>query len=156
MDCLRILEYVLLGRETSRLRARLLRRDLTARYLSGALDERPNIATLKLFCLATNAVMIARSEKAILAEIERLRSNALSQDELSRARARFKMDYFDRLATNLGKARFLADAIFVGKRLDALGGELAAVLRVSPQALAAFSAKYFIPQNRVVVEFGPQ
>lgn len=154
--CLRILEYVLLEGETSRLKARLLRRDLTARYLTGTLDERPSIATIKLFCLATNAVMVARSEKAILAEIEKLRSNAVSPEELDRARLRFKMDYFDRLSTNLGKARFLVDAHFAGKRLDELGGELAAVINIGPQALAAFSARYFIPQNRVVLEFGPQ
>jgi predicted Zn-dependent peptidase len=154
--CLRILEYVLLEGETSRLKARLLRRDLTARYLTGTLDERPSIAAIKLFCLATNAVMVARSEKAILAEIEKLRSNAVSLEELDRARLRFKMDYFDRLSTNLGKARFLVDAHFAGKRLDELGGELAAVINIGPQALAAFSAKYFIPQNRVVLEFGPQ
>jgi predicted Zn-dependent peptidase len=155
-DCLRILEYVLLEGETSRLRDRLLRRDLTARYLTGALDERPSIATLKLFCLATNAVLVARSEKGILAEVDRLRSNAISQDELGKARRRFKKDYFDRLSTNLGKARFLVDALFAGKRLDALGGELDAVLSVSPQALEAFAGKYFTPQNRVVLEFRPQ
>ena len=155
-DCLRILEYVLLQGETSRLRSRLLRRDLTARYLTGALDERPSIATLKLFCLATNAILVARSEKGILAEIDRLRSSAISLDELNRARRRFKTDYFDRLSTNLGKARFLVDAFFAGKRLDTLGGDLAAVLSVSPQNLEAFAAKYFTPQNRVVLEFGPQ
>ena len=155
-ECLRILEYVLLEGETSRLRARLLRRDLTARYLTGGVDERPSIATLKLFCFATNAVMIARSEKSILAEIDKLKVNAVSQDELSKARRRFKMDYFDRLSTNLGKARFFVDAVFAGKRLDGLGGDLGAVLSVSPQTLAAFVVKYFTPQNRAVLEFGPQ
>ncbi len=155
-DCLRILQYVLLEGETSRMRSRLLRHDLTARYLTGALDEKPSIATLKLFCLATNAVMVARSEKGILAEIDRLRSNAISQDELIKARRRFKKDYFDRLSTNLGKARFLVDAVFAGKRLDTLGGEFDAVVSVSPQALEAFAGKYFTPQNRVVLEFGPQ
>ncbi|MGZ5438658.1 MAG: insulinase family protein, partial [Candidatus Aminicenantales bacterium] len=155
-DCLRILQYVLLEGETSRMRSRLLRHDLTARYLTGALDEEPSVATLKLFCLATNAVMVARSEKGILAEIDRLRSNAISQDELIKARRRFKKDYFDRLSTNLGKARFLVDAVFAGKRLDTLGGELDAIVSVSPQTLEAFAAKYFTPQNRVVLEFGPQ
>jgi len=155
-ECLRVLEYVLLEGQTSRLRARLLRRDLTARYLTGAVDERPSIATLKLFCFATNAVMIARSEKSILAEIDKLKVNAVSQDELSKARRRFQMDYFDRLSTNLGKALFFVDAVFAGKRLDGLGGDLAAVLSVSPQTLQAFTSKYFTPQNRVVLEFGPQ
>ncbi len=155
-ECLRILEYVLLEGVTSRLRARLLRRDLTARYITGGVDERPSIATLKLFCLATNAIMIARSEKGILAEIDKLKSNAVSQDEINKARRRFERDYFDRLSTNLGKALFFVDAVFAGRRLDGLGGDLAAVLSVSPQTLQAFTSKYFTPQNRVVLEFGLQ
>ena len=154
-ECVRILQYVLLEGETSRLRARLLRRDLTARYITGGVDERPSIATLKLFCLATNAIMIARSEKSILTEIDKLKLN-VSQDEINKARRRFETDYFDRLSTNLGKALFFVDAVFAGKRLDGLGGDLAAVLSVSPQTLQAFTSRYFTPQNRVVLEFGPQ
>jgi predicted Zn-dependent peptidase len=156
IDCLRILECLLFEGETSRLRSRLLRRDLTARYLSGTLDERPSVATLKIFCLATNAVLVARSEKAILSEIDRLKANPVSLDELVKARRRFKIGYFDRLSTTLGKARYFIDAVFSGRGLDRLDQDLDAVLRVSPQALAAFAAKYFVPQNRVVLEFGPQ
>jgi len=156
VDCLRILEYILLEGETSRLRNRLLRRDLTARYVTGALDERLSVATLKIFCLATNAIMIARSERTILSEIDKLKTNEVSQEEIAKARRRFKRDTLDLLSTNLGKARFLVDAVFAGKSLDSLGRYLDAALRVSPQNLAAFTAKYFIPQNRVVLEFGPQ
>jgi predicted Zn-dependent peptidase len=155
-DCLRILEYILLAGETSRLRSRLLKRDLTARYLTGALDERLSVATLKLFCLATNAVMVARSEKAILSEIDRLKTNAVSPEELGRARRRYKVDYLERLSTNLGRARYLVDAWSSGKGLAALDGELNGVLGVTPQALTSFVSRYFIPQNRVVLRFGPQ
>lgn len=156
LNCLRLLQYVLLEGETSRLRGRLLHRDLTASYLTGAIDERPHIATLKLFCLATNAVLVGRSERAILSEIDRLKSNPLSQDDLARARRRFEADYLDRLSTSLGKARFLIDAHFSGKDFEALDRDLAEVLNVTPLSLAAFVSRYFTPQNRVVVEFGPR
>jgi len=133
-----------------------LRRDLTASYLTGALDERLSVATLKIFCFATNAILVSRSERAILGEIDRLKTNAVSQAELDRARRRFKRDYIERLSTNLGRARFLIDAFFSGKGLGALDKDLKNVLDVSPQNLTAFCSKYFVPQNRVVVEFGPQ
>lgn len=154
LNCLRILQYVLLEGETSRLRSRLLHHDLTASYLSGAIDERPNIATLKLFCLATNAVLVSRSERAILSEIDRLKSNPVSPDDLAKARRRFKTDYLSRLSTNLSKARFIVDAFFTGKSLDALDRDLAEVLSVSPLSIQAFTSRYFTPQNRVVLEFG--
>ncbi len=155
-ECLRLLEYILLHGETSRLRNRLLRRDLTARYLTGALDERLSVATLKIFCFATNALLVSRSERAILGEIDRLKANAVPPSELDRAARRFKRDYLERLSTNQGKARFLIDAHFSGKGLGALDGDLSSVLAVSPQSLMAFCSKYFVPQNRVVLEFGPQ
>jgi zinc protease len=153
---LRVLEYLFLEGETSRLKDRVLRRDLTARYLSGSLDERMNIAAVKIFCLNTNADMVARAEKALLSEIDKLRTNPVSSDELNRAKRRFKVDYFDRLSTNLGRALFFVDGAFSGKSLDVLGGELDKTLRVDSRTLMAFVSKYFIPQNRVVLELGPQ
>ncbi|MCX6571192.1 MAG: pitrilysin family protein [Candidatus Aminicenantes bacterium] len=156
MYSLRILEYLLLKGETSRIRNRLLRRDLTARYLSGALEERLSVSALKIFCLNTNAVMAARSQKAILSEIDKLRTNPVSQDELNKAKRRFKVDYLNRLSTRLGRALFLVDAALAGTGLDSLDGELDKYLRVSPPALTALVNKYFIPQNRVVLEIGLQ
>lgn len=155
-ECLRVLEYLLLVGETSRLRSRLLRRDLTARYLSGGLDERPGVGTLKVFAFCTNAVLVARAEKAVLGEIDRLKTNAVSPDELAMVRRRFKKDFLDRVSTNLGKARFLVEALLAGRDPDAIRGDLDRVLTVSAQNLTSFAAKYFIPQNRVVLEFGPQ
>jgi zinc protease len=155
-ECLRLIECILLEGETSRLKHRLLRRDLTARYITGSLDERLGIWALKIFCFATNAIMIARSERAILAEIDRLKTNEISPDEMDRAKRRFKKDYLDRLATNLGKARFLVDAVFSSAGLDTINRDLENVLKVSPRNLVAFSSKYFVPQNRVVLEFGPR
>lgn len=156
MECLRILECILLEGETSRLRNRLLRRDMTVRYLTGGLDERPGVGTLKLFAFCSNAILVARAEKAIVSEIDKLKTNAVSQDELARARRRFQKDYLDRLSTNMGKARFLVDAVLAGKDLEAIQQELDRVLTVSPQNLISFASRYFIPQNRAVLEFGPQ
>jgi predicted Zn-dependent peptidase len=155
-DCVRLLAYLLFEGETARLRNRLLKRDLIARYLNGAVDERLSAITLKLFCLATNDVMIARSEKAILSEIDRLKTNAVSAEELGRARRRYKRDVLEGLSTNLGRARFLADVWASGRGFEGLERGINAVLAVTPQALSAFAVRYFIPQNRVILEFGPQ
>ena len=152
ISCLRLLECVLLEGETSRLRNRLLHRELTATYLTGALEERPSLPALKLFCLATNAVLVARSEKAILSEIDKLKSNPLSAEELQKVQRRYKANYLGRLATNLGKARFLVEAVLSNRGLEAARNELNDVLAVTPQALASFTAKYFVPQNRAVLE----
>ncbi|MCU0243227.1 MAG: insulinase family protein [Acidobacteria bacterium] len=149
---LRILEYLLAEGETSRLRDRLVHKDRLARHFSVSVDSRLSIAALKFFCLGNNRVMAERSQRAILSELDKLRTNAVSLDEINRAKRRFKRDYLDRLSTNLGKALFLVDAVFAGAPLDDLGAEMERYLAVGPPSVQAFVAKYFIPQNRVVLD----
>lgn len=156
LDALRVLEYLLFVGETARVRNRLLRRDLTSRHLSVVLEERLKVAALKLFSLNTNADLVARAERAVLSEIDKLRMNTVSMDELNKARRRLKLDYLDRLATLRGRALFLVDASFAGKDMTALGEGLERALRVEPPAIMAFVARYFTPQNRVVLEIGPR
>jgi zinc protease len=149
---LRILQYLLAEGETSRLRSRLLKKDMTARYLGVSVDVRLSVAALKLFCLNTNEVMVERAQKAILSEIDKLRTNTVSLDEINRAKRRFKTDYLEKLSTNLGKALFLVEAALAGDGLGDPGAELDKYLGVGPLSVQSFVSKYFIPQNRVVLE----
>jgi predicted Zn-dependent peptidase len=151
-SALKILEYLLFKGETSRLRNRLLRRDLTAHYLSGALEDRRGVLALKVFCLNNNAVMAQRSQKAIASEFEKLRVNPVSADELAKAKHQFKMDYLRRLSTRLGRAFFLIDTAFSGRPLDATGAELEGCLRVSSTALTSLVGRHIVPRNKVVLE----
>jgi len=148
----RILEYILLKGQTSRLRNRLLRRDLTAHHLSGGLEDRRGVLALKVFSLNNNAVMVQRAQKAVASEFERLRTNAVSADELAKAKQQFKMDYVRRLSTRLGRALFLIDAAFSGRSLDLLRAELEACLKVSPAALTSLANRHVVPRNKVVLE----
>lgn len=151
---LKILEYLLLKGETSRLRNRLLRHDLTAYYLSGGLENRGGVLALKIFCLNSNAGMLEKSEKAILSEIDRVRTNPISPDELAKAKQLFKMDYLRSQSTNLGRALFLVDAALSGKPLSALGAELDKYMKVYPPTLKALIGRHFTPRNKVILELG--
>lgn len=156
LDALRILEYLLFVGDGSRVKHRLLRRDRTSHHLSVVLEERLKVAALKVFSLNTNADLVSRAERALLGEIDKLRTNTISRDELEKARRRFKLDYLDRLSTLRDRALLLVDAAFEGRSLAALDEDLENALRVEPQAILAFVARYFTPQNRVVLEFGPR
>jgi len=149
---LRILEYILFKGETSRIRRRLLRRDLTAQYLSGSLDERGGARALKIFCLTNNAIMTQRSERAIASEFDRLKTNPVSFDELARARHQFKMDYFRRVSTRLGRALFLVDAAFAGHALDSFGDDLENCLRIGPASLMSLAGRHILSRNKVILE----
>ena len=156
LNTLRILEVLLFEGETARLRNRLLRKDRASNQLSVVLDERLWAAGLKIFSLNTNALMVDRAERVILSELEKLRTNAVSRDELDMAKSRYKLGYLDRLSTLRGKALYLIDAAFAGKDMAALGRDLEETQAIEPPTLLAFISKYFTPQNRVVLEFGPR
>jgi zinc protease len=151
---LKILEYILLKGETSRLRNRLLRRDLTAHDLSGGLENRSGVLGLKIFCLNNNADMVERSEKAILSEIDRLGRNPVSPEEMAKAKKLFKMDYLRSQSTNLGRALFLVDAALSGKPMSFLGEELDKYMKVHPLSLTGLITRHFSPRNRVILELG--
>ncbi len=151
---LKILEYLLLKGETSRLRNRLLRRDLMAHYLSGGLESRGGVLGLKIFCLNNNADMVERSERAILSEIDKLRKIPVSPDELAKVKKLFKMDYLRSQSTNLGRAIFLVDAAFSGKLMSALGTELDKYMKVNAPTLTGLINRHFTPRNRVILELG--
>jgi predicted Zn-dependent peptidase len=151
---LRILEYLLLKGDTSRLRHRLLRRDLTAQHLSGGLEIRGGVLGLKIFCLNNNADMVERAEKAILSEIDRLGRNPVSFDEMAKAKKLFKMDYLRSQSTDLGRALFLVDAALSGKPMNFLGEELDKYMKVSSSNLIGLIIRHFTPQNRVILELG--
>jgi predicted Zn-dependent peptidase len=122
--------------------------------LSAVLDERFSVAALKVFSLNTNAIMVERAERAILGEIDKLRTNAVPADELTRAKRRYRLRYLDRLSTLQGRALYLIDAAFAGADMSSLGRDLEAVKAIEPPAVLAFVARYFNPQNRVVLELG--
>jgi predicted Zn-dependent peptidase len=156
IDVLRILVCLLFEGDTARLRNRLLRRDRTSQFVSAVLEERLSVAALKVFSLNTNADMVNRSERAILSELEKLRLSTVSQEELNRARRRYKLNYYDRVSTLSGRALFVIDAAFAGTALDSLGADLERALKVEPPALLTFVSRHFTPQNRVVLELGPR
>jgi zinc protease len=154
INILRVIEVMLFEGESSRLRNRLLRRDRTSNHLSAVLDERLSVAALKVFSLNTNAIMVERAERAILSELDKLRTYTVSSDELTKAKRRYRLRYLDRLSTLRGRALYLIDAAFAGADMASLGRDLDEVKDLEPSAVLAFIGRYFTPQNRVVLELG--
>jgi zinc protease len=151
---LRILEYVLLRGQTSRLYARLMKKDLTAQYMNGSLEDRHGVAALKIFVLNVNEVLAERCQKSLISEIEKLKVNLVSEDELNRARNFFKMDYYEKMSNGLDRALYLVDAAVSDIPLDALSDELGKYMRVSPQSLYSLANRFFNPQNMVILNLG--
>jgi predicted Zn-dependent peptidase len=148
---LAIIDYILIHGQSARLIKRLLKRERLAFYLSGGIEERGGLATFKLFAMNNNETTIDLSQKAIFAEINKLKTSFISEKELQKAKNLFKLDYLNRLSTVSDKAIFLSEAYFALPNFDEFPEELNKYLRVTPQDIVAMVNRYFIPENRVIL-----
>ena len=149
---LRIAESLLLRGSTSRLRARIVKKDRTALFLNGSLEERAGVPALKIFVTNNNAVMAERCLKAILSEIDKLRGSLVSSEELEKAKNALKMDYLRRLSVGIDRALLLTEAEFAGTPPEAILSELDKCLSVTPHALISVINRHFVPRNRVILK----
>ncbi|MGZ4887501.1 MAG: hypothetical protein ACXVJK_06745, partial [Candidatus Aminicenantales bacterium] len=63
----------------------------------------------------------------------------------------FKMDYLRRLSRGLDRALFLAEAAFDNMPTSVLSSELDRYMRVNAQNLNSLLSRFFVPQNKVVL-----
>jgi zinc protease len=148
---LKILEYLLIRGKTSRLYSRIMKKDLTAYSLTVGLEERRGLPALKIFALNNNEVMAERCQRAILSEFDKLKVGLVSDDELETAKNLIKMDYLRRLSRGLDRAIFLTEAAFDNMPTSALSSELDKYMRVNAQSLNGLMPRFFVPQNKVVL-----
>ncbi|HYA48939.1 MAG TPA: pitrilysin family protein [Burkholderiales bacterium] len=150
-DAMRILDYLLFHGKTSRLYTRIMKRDLTAYYLSGGLEVRQEFPAFKIFALNINEVLADRCLKAILSEFDRLKVNLVPEAELDKAKRMFKMDYLRRLSSTLDRGLFLADAAFDSVPVSELSSELDRYMKVSAQSINSLMTRLFVPSNMVIL-----
>jgi len=141
---LSLIEYALFRGKSSRLVNRLLNeRERIAFQLQGGIEKKKDFAVLKIFVLANEEVMQERCRRAVFSEINRLRSNPLSEKELNRVKNLFKADYLRRFETVLGKAIFLAENYLERNSLDEIFDQLNKYMQIPSARITGIMNRYF-------------
>ena len=140
---LAITEYVLMKGRTSRMHKRLFEKDKTAIYMSGGIETRKNQSVLKLFVRANNNIMNERNQRAVFAEINKIKTTFVTEEELYKTKNLFKMDYFRQFSTVLDKAIFLAEELLDKGDFTQWLDELDRYLAVSHYDVSRVANKYF-------------
>ena len=140
---LAITEYVLMKGRTSRMHKRLFDKDKTAIYMSGSIETRKDQSVLKLFVRANNEIMNERSQRAVFAEINKIKTSFVTEEELQKTKNMFKMDYFRQFTTVLDKAVFLAEELLDRGDFIQWLDELDRYLAVSHYDVGRVANKYF-------------
>jgi len=146
-DALKIMDILLTHGKSSRLYKRLVKKERIALYLSGGLEERGGLTSFRVFAISPNAIMADLCRKAVAAEIGRLRTTFVPEDELAKAKVLFKGAFLDRLTTSLPRALFLCERHLQGAPLEDLGGEFNRHLLVTPVTIVSLANRLFKPEN---------
>ena len=149
---LTILDYILFRGRSSRITRRLLNPDNKIAYqLTGGIEKRRDRSVFKIFVIANNEIMADRCLNAIFAELDRLKSSPLSDEMLGRYKAMFKQDFLGRLSSTVDRALYLTDFFQSSGDFQEFGLELDKYLNVTPADIIGIVARYFAPDNGIVL-----
>ena len=140
---LAIIEYLLLHGQSSRLQKRMLYEDRIVSHISGGIELKKNLATFKIFIKNNTETLRERSQNLITDELDNLKSNFVSEEELNKAKNLFKRDYLDKFMTLTEKAIFLAKFYLSRKKSTNYMEELEQYLAVTPSDVIGIANRYF-------------
>jgi zinc protease len=99
----------------------------------------------------------AEAETALIAELDRLRNQPVSDHEIQRARNQFARDYILARETNQQKAMQLAHAAVIHHGdIGTADGEFDIFMNTTPADVQRVARTYFTPQNRLVLTILPR
>jgi predicted Zn-dependent peptidase len=148
---LAVIDYLLFKGKSARFQRKLVRKEGLALYVNGGLEKRKDVAVMKVFAMNNNETMAELCQKSIVSELNKLRMNDISSEDLARAKNLFKRDFVLRFASPIDRAMFLAEMVFSPPGLDALPGLLPRYMRVSPYEVRMATNRYLVPESSVIL-----
>ncbi len=96
------------------------------------------------------------AEQALAGELDRLRTEPISDRELQQAKNQFARDYIVGRETDVQKASSLAHAIVIHNDVTTADGEFDIFMNVSAADIQRVARKYFTPESRLVLTILPK
>ena len=92
---------------------------------------------------------------SLIAEIDRLKTDPISEHDLQRAKNQFARDYILQRETVQGKAAELAHAIVIHRDIKTADGEFDIFQNITTADVQRVARTYFTPENRTVLTLMP-
>jgi len=93
---------------------------------------------------------------ALIAELDRLRNEPISAQELQQAKNQFARDYIFSRESNKDKAQHLGHAAVIHDDIKTADGEFDIFMNITPADVQRVARRYFTPENRLVVTIMPK
>jgi zinc protease len=152
---LHIAAKVLSDGESSRIYKKLVyeKQLAVAAFGQANLIEDPNLFYAVAIVQAPHTTQ--ETADALIAEIERLKSEPITEHELQRTKNQFTRDYITMRESNQGKAATLAHAVVIHNDIKTGDGEFDIFQNITIADVQRVARTYFTPENRLVITLMP-
>jgi len=152
---LHIASKILSDGQSSRIYQRLVydERLALAAFGGGNIVEHPNL--FFAVAMVQPGRSPAEAERALIAELDRLRNEPVSEEELQQAKNQFARDYIIGRESNEQKALQLAHAAVVHDDVTTADGEFDIFMGISREDVQRVARTYFTPENRLILTILP-
>ncbi len=153
---LHIVSKILSDGESARIHRRLVYEQQVAvsAFGQGNIIEHPNL--FFAVALVQPGRTTAEAEAALIEELERLKSEPVSEHELQRSKNQFARDYITGRTSNDQKAAHLAHAAVIHDDITTADGEFDIFMTITPEDVQRVARTYFTPENRLVLTILPR
>ncbi len=148
---LSLLSKIMIDGESSRLHKRLVKDEEAAFGVFGWVDGRLGSSLFRVIAASNAGVDIETCESLVLEEIEKIRTNGITEDELQKAKIQFKAGFIQDRQTVLSKAESIHHYILFHDDLSYINKELDAYMAVTVADIQAVAKKYLSKDNSTVV-----
>ncbi|HEX5131034.1 MAG TPA: pitrilysin family protein [Candidatus Krumholzibacteria bacterium] len=152
---LELLNALLIDGESSRLHKRLVKDEEAAFGVFGFIDGRLGPGQFRVIAASNAGVDIATCEKLMDEEIEKIKKDGITPEELEKVRTQFKSGFISNRQTVMNKAEEIHHYIRFHKDLAEINTDLDVFMKVTAEDIQRVANKYLRSDNRTLVIAAP-
>jgi len=157
-----LLKSILFDGESARLYQKLVKERAVCLEVQGTLEARRGPGQVSVLAIHKPDVKPADVEAIIQAEIERIKNEGVSPDELTKMKNQYRLDRFvsgsegeySSLQTPLGRALALAEFTMFDGDPSLINSDIDHYLAVTGEQVREVARKYFVTANTAMIEIG--
>ncbi len=153
---LELAQEILTGGDSSRLHQKLVYEKQLAQSVEFVADLREDVGLMLFQVILASGKSVAEIQRALFAEIEKLGAEAVSAEELTKAKNRLLTARLHDRETSEGKATALAQAAVILGDAERVNTELEILQAVTAADIQRVARTIFTAQNRLVLEYLPE
>jgi predicted Zn-dependent peptidase len=152
---LELLNSLLVDGESSRLHKRLVKDEEAAFGAFGFIDGRIGPGQFRVIVASNAGIPIETCEKLMDEELEKIKKEGITPEELAKVKTQFKSSFIDQRETVMNKAEEIHHYIWYHNDLAVINTELDTYMKVTADDIKRVANQYLRSDNRTLIVAAP-